>query len=221
MSFKRLHRNVQKYDKQSVPEVLSWKPIIITDSKGKYLKKALHKSDLTEKNITWYGRGGFNASNVVQFLSQSKIKSLLKIHNKIHFYIWVGTCDFTQKGKQFISLRRPVNRVQKNFLDNLLSIKRRCASSNIRITFLHVPFYSIRIWNQEKGHQCPENFKTDDQELTSIIKDTNRRIDELNNDIGSQSRDLTMTWGALGRVKMGSKDTLTISNSCVMEFTLV
>ena len=117
----------------------------------------------------------------------SSFQSLLKIHRNIHFYIWVGTCDFTLKGKHFIQLKRPVSAVQRKFCDNLLEIKKRCSSSRIRVTFLHIPLYSIAIWNKEKGHQGHENFKTDDQDLTAIIKDTNSCIDQFNSEIGLQS----------------------------------
>ena len=185
MSYKRLRENVQKYPKAQ-PAVLPWKPVIITDSKGKYLRQ-VSVADKTESKILWYGRGGFNSNDVVKFLSVKKINSLLKLHGRISLYLWVGTCDFTRKGKRHVYLRKPLQKTFDQFRTNLETIKRRCSSSRIKLTFVHVPFYSIEIWNKNKGHPNVEIFKKDDKELTELIRKVNCYIDNANNDINSYS----------------------------------
>ena len=105
MSYKRLKDNVRKYKRKL--DNLSLTPVILTDSKGRYLRKVPDKKDQTERKIQWLGRSGFNSTNAVDFFSSKKIRSLLRFHNCVHQYIWIGTCNPTTKGRKFIDLRKP------------------------------------------------------------------------------------------------------------------
>ena len=189
MSHRRLRKNVVKCSKLNNPEVLSWTAVIITDSKGRYLHQVGDPADKTESKILWLGRSGFSSTNAVDFLSCKKIHSLLKFHKHIRLYVWVGTCDLTSKGKRFIQLKKPTDKSVKIFCNNLKAIKERCKStcSRIKLTFLHVPYYLIQLWNEKKGHKNRETFKDDDRKLSCLIDTVNKYIDSLNEELGSYS----------------------------------
>ena len=129
MSYRHLNANVLKYKQKVVPEV-SWKPVILTDSKGRYLRQVKNADDQIEQNILWLGRAGFISSDAVRFLTIEKINSLLKYHKRICLFIFTDTCDFTCKGKRQIHLRKPVRNTLQVYYDNLLNIKRRCLFQN-------------------------------------------------------------------------------------------
>ena len=69
MSYRRLNANILKY-KQKVVHEVSWKPVILTDSKGRYLRQVKNSGDEIEQKIIWLGRAGFNSSDAVRFLTR-------------------------------------------------------------------------------------------------------------------------------------------------------
>lgn len=159
--------------------------MIITDSKGKHLRKHNTIVDGTDQKIHWLGRSGFTSLDAVKFLSVSKLHSLLYHHRRISLYVFVGTCDFTSKGKRFIQLKRPTDQTLRSYFQNLEILKNRCSGNRIRLTFLQVPYYSIEAWNKSNGHKRPEIFKDDDKSLSRVINRANAHIDRLNEEVGS------------------------------------
>lgn len=204
MSNKRLRDNVRKYVCTEKPDSLSWTPVILTDSKGFYLRKVLDKTDKTERQIQWLGRSGFTSTNAVSFLQPKKIKSLLKFHKQISLYIWVGTCDLTAKGKIFIDLRRPSSSTLQQLCRNLQLIGNRCRSQRLKVTFLHIPYYSIQLWNKNKGHKNPDIYKENDKQLTQLVDRANAYIDQLNRNIHTYSPKLNEDLQR-GRKRRGGK----------------
>lgn len=205
MSNKRLSDNVRKYAFERKPDSLgTWTPVILTDSKGRYLRKVLKKGDQTEKRIRWLGRSGFNSNNAVDFLKTEKIKSLLKFHNQISLYIWVGTCDLTAKFKRFIDLRTPSTRTLDTVCRNLQIIANRCRHRHLKVTFLHCPYYSIQHWNKNKGHKNPDIYAESDKRLTHLVDSVNSFIDRLNRDNHTYSPKLNMDLQR-GRKRRGGK----------------
>lgn len=158
---------------------LSWTPIIISDSKGRYLKEFSKQRD-----IVWICKGGWTSSDIFTFIHKN-LRKLLRKHNKISLYIWVGTCDFTEKIRRFVYLRNKQQDVMQRLCNNLQGIKDICVSSKIKLTFLQCPFYSIQIWNSYKGHPNSESFKSDDQFLTAQINSLNDFIQDLNVSLNS------------------------------------
>ena len=75
----------------------------------------------------------------------------------------------------------------KQLKENIQYIKDTYLSDNVLLTFLHVPYYSISIWNKTKGHKNPEKFPCDDNTLTERIDSVNDYIDNLNSEINSHS----------------------------------
>ena len=138
-------------------------PVILSESKGKYLQRVLTRTDPTEQKIKFLGRSGFTSSNTVKFLTVKKLKSIVKFNNCVHIYVWVGTCDLTAKGKRFIDLRKPTKKTLHVLCSNLELIKNRCISCGIKVTFLQIPYYSIQFWNRNKGHENPDIFSENDK----------------------------------------------------------
>ena len=185
MSYKRLQDNVRKYNRKL--DNLSCTPVILTDSKGRYLRKVPDKRDQTERKIQWLGRSGFNLTNAVDLLSSKKIRSLLRFHNCVHLYIWIGTCDLTSKGRKFIDLRKPTKKTLQVLCRNLDIIKSRCLAHGVQLTFIQIPYYSIQHWNERKGHDNPSIYKENDKRLTQLVNKANDHINCLNNEIYSYS----------------------------------
>lgn len=164
---------------ESYSESLSWTPIIISDSKGRYLKEFSKQRD-----IVFIYKGGWTSSNLFSYLHKN-LRKLLHKYKKISVYIWVGTCDFTEKIRRFVRLRSKQPEVLERLCSNLWGIKDICVSSKIKLTFLQCPFYSIQRWNNYKGHPDSESFKSDDQFLTTQINLLNDSIQDLNASLNS------------------------------------
>lgn len=185
MSFRRLQTNVARYHSARIQRSFSWTPVIITDSKGKHLRKHNTTADGTDHKIHWLGRKGFTSLDVVKFLSVSKLRSLLYHHRQISLYVFVGTCDFTSKGKRFIQLKKPTDQALRSYFQNLEILKKRCSGNRIKLTFLQVPYYSIEAWNKTNGHKRSELFRDDDKLLSKVIERANADIDRLNKEVGA------------------------------------
>lgn len=180
MSEKRLCKNVAKYRRAQIKN-LQWTPVIITDSKGKYLRSSDSRVDSTDIKLQWLGRSGFTTTDAVRFLTHDKLRSLLRHHGQISLYVFLGTCDFTSKGsKRLIKLNKPTSQSLHKYFSNLETLKLRCTSKRVRITFFQCPYYSIQRWNKAQGHKTPSIFKDDDKTLTKVINRANAYIDRLN-----------------------------------------
>lgn len=177
MSNRRFDKNSTSAGNNS-DEKFSWTPVFLSDSKGKYLKTVSHDS-----RIVWICKSGFTSSDIFSWLHRN-LQRLLKRHNYISVYVWVGTCDFSAKGRHYISLREKQCDVLQRLCDNLHGIQEICAkSSRIKVTFLQIPYYSIQRWNGFKGHHHTESFKSDDHYLTDQIDYANDFIKTLNDSV--------------------------------------
>ena len=96
-------------------------------------------------------------------------------------YVWVGTCDLTDKTGSFIDLRS----------ENYSAVNRLCAFykqiyeylseyPTITCIFLELPYYSIYLWNITHQHSNPEQFRAKDKILEGQIDETNKYIRSLN-----------------------------------------
>ena len=175
-----------KFVSQGVPDVeLTSTPVVVSDSKGKYLKCLRTDIDVKQK-IVWCCKPGWKSGEVEKWLNNN-LRDLCDKHGQIVLYIWVGTCDFTAKEKKFISLLPQPEEVLTSLKENYRRIKALCEDRGLKVVFLHVPYYSIQIWNENKHHTDPECFKADDFKLTSLIDSVNKYIDELNSQSNTAS----------------------------------
>lgn len=180
MSNSKLRKSLKKIQVQDCS--LKCKPVLISDSKGRYLKSVTGNS--TVSKIEWFCRSGATSVDTYSWL-HTHLKDLVTKHKEISLYIWIGTCDFTSKEKRYIALQKSDK--LELFKSQLLKIKDLCSSCKVKLTFLHIPYYSIQLWNKSKGHPNPEHFKSDDERLNKYIDEANKFIDDLNTDIGSHS----------------------------------
>lgn len=176
---------LRKLIKKSTTDVkadLSYTPVFVTDSKGKYLKCCA-----TDDRIKFYCKSSVNSEDIKKWFKKN-IPKLVTKYSRVRIYLWIGTCDLTVKSGRFIVLNKESS--VKTLKDNLQFLKDTYASDNVKITFLHVPYYSVKIWNGTKGHKSPEKYASDDNTLNQRIDSVNSYIDELNAELHSYSPSL-------------------------------
>ena len=177
MSKRKLEKG---YDTVKIPENLQLTPIILADSKGKYLYSR------EDRKLIWHSKGGRNTNEAYNWLLKNS-SELNKSHGNVSLYIWTGTCDLTAKKKKYISLESNTEKILSNYKSNLIKIKDFCSSSQFikKVTFLQIPYYSIEIWNKSKGHPNSESFKEDDRKLNSLVDSANQFIETINSELGT------------------------------------
>ena len=60
-----------------------------------------------------------------------------------------------------------------------------------KVTFLETPVYSIKNWNESKGHKDPNVFVKQDENLSKQIYTLNGKVKEINNSLGTHSPDFS------------------------------
>lgn len=193
MSDRRLQKNIDKPDhvyKQSCKV----KPVIVSDSKGRYLQNCVNHDKVPEKDIIWCFKSGATTFDRYLWIKQN-IDNLIKKYGDLSVYIWTGTCDLTTRETVSVGLGKRRRLVKSKYVQlkssdafsqlqrHLLMIKRYLEGKNVKLTFLHVPFYSIEMWNTLKKHPTPRSFKADDQKLSRTVSAINEFIDKLNKDM--------------------------------------
>lgn len=202
MSDQRLQKNIDRgcNRKSAETEVkLHSTPLVLSDSKGRYLKQVVNRKSNIEKNIIWCYKGGATSSERLDWF-RNQSTDVVKKYGSVTLYVWAGTCGFTVKDsthecrkgnnshrpRKLISLRHPEEAFNK-FKHNLHEFKRLCTGKHIQVTFLQVPYYSIQTYNAQKGHGNPDIFKKDDNTLTALIERVNDFIVNLNCEVNSYS----------------------------------
>lgn len=186
MSASKLKKHCSRH--LEFPSSLHQKPILIADSKGFDIK---NQADINIKDkVIWQCKSGLTSSLASEWIRRN-LDKLKNKYTKIHIYLFIGTCDFTVKGQRYISLSSNIDQSLEKFKGNLQDIKSVCLRASVQVTFFQVPYYSVQIWNKNKGHPSPEQFKSDDLNLTSIIESSNKFIDELNGQLGSYAPKLS------------------------------
>ena len=198
MSERRLDKNIEKPDPVDSRSSRKPKVVFVSDSKGRYLEQCVNQNKCPEANILWAYKGGATTFDRYLWLKQN-IDNLIIKYGTLSVFIWTGTCDLTIKDTVTVGLGRRQKLVKSKFVvlrsSNACSllqrhyfmIKRPLERKNVKVTFLHVPVYSIQRWNMLKGHPCPRKFKTDDKRLTEIVIQVNEFIDKPNHSIGTYS----------------------------------
>lgn len=155
-----------------------FKPCILSDSKGNYLRR--HAAHPVETEIEWFCKSGSSVENSKRWLQRNIAKKIINFGN-IWLYVWLGTCNLTTKNKQYISLSHSdegeVDFIIKNLRDISTTVNKHPGS---KVTFLEIPVYSIVNWNATKGHKQPDSFKEQDVTLATKIYHLNGMIRELN-----------------------------------------
>lgn len=98
MSCSKLKKNIEK-PQVDVQESFTWKHIVVSDSKGRYLKSYV------EQEIKWIHQSGASTDDIYRWLSRN-INKLISEYQKVAIYIWTGTCDATFKENKCINVKR-------------------------------------------------------------------------------------------------------------------
>lgn len=160
------------------------RPIILSDSKGCYLRRNV--ANLIENNIVWRCRGGLNTKEGIDWFL-GDYQTLSRRYTSISLYVWLGTCDLTHKQSKYISLKDSYNTDAADLTQCYRNLSRRANELNFTVTFLEIPYYSIVEWNRSKGHKHPENFGDQDKTLQEAIQNINENIRSINEENGVYS----------------------------------
>lgn len=157
------------------------KPILISDSKGNYIKS---HSDLIEDfgySIDFVCRGGATFKDQYHWLERN-LEKKVQYYGKIILYVWLGTCDLTSRQGKYIDLRHNDDGTSLAYLrcqiDRYLTFVSNFPS--VKIVFLEIPPYSIQTWNACKGHKNPYSFHSQDLVLSERISIVNEYIRSVN-----------------------------------------
>lgn len=172
---------------------LSKQPILLSDSKAKYLVK--YKSFIEDFGyfIDFQFRGGARFVDLYYWL-QRNLHHKVQQYGNIVLYIWLGTCDLTEKKTVFdkvgskskkityIDLRHENDAFAIAYVQQQIEKFRRFVSSfpSVKIIFLEIPYYSIVQYNRHLRVTNPENYHDSDIILTERIGILNDYIREIN-----------------------------------------
>lgn len=168
-------------------------PVVLSDSKGRYLKdQTVDKHP--ERKIVWWIHPGTTVQQNLQWLKEKAVKTfqdLGQIH--ITLFIWLGTCDLTFKTGKYIFLKSSDFQVVTDLCQGLRDIYTFIHQfPTVRLIFLQVPFYSIYWWNKFHNHPDPDQFLKKDDILHEQLLEVNKYIITLNEFLGQNSPDFNL-----------------------------
>ena len=100
---------------------------ILTDSKGDYLSR--HVNNIVETDILWWTKKGCTTERGAKWLVENFNKKK-KDHGHLCIYVWLGTCDFTEKGRKYVSLRHNLEECFNNLTSNLKELSKFAETKN-------------------------------------------------------------------------------------------
>ena len=159
--------------------------VILSDSKGNYLRTECNKLKDKHLEIIWWTLGGRNTHTGLKFLTENINKIQDGVQTMVLF--WHFTCDITRKENSFIYPRHRSSQelIEKitPYLNTLKEIHQ--AETSIDIGILEAPPIFTREWNRQKELANWEII--DDSELHDQIVELNQRIRETNVELGYKS----------------------------------
>ena len=154
--------------------------IVLTDSKGKYLKR--ERELPVENNLQFWHKSGASTYSGLKYL-RDNIDDAVRRCRHIIVYVWLGTCDLTvlDHKTRYINLRSTDNESVNNLIKVYRDFHKLIAQyPTVELAFLEIPIYSIVCWNRTHGHKHSEVFVSDDLKLEHQINLVNRWIRETN-----------------------------------------
>ena len=134
----------------------------------------------TEKEVIWWAKSGQTCKEGYKWL-KSNLRSKTKKLGNIWIYVWLGTYDLTSKNKKYIALTAEDNQAVDIAYEYLLKIAALVKDYlSCRITILEIPIYSIKDWNQRKGHKNLDEFIEQDKKLETQVYSLSGKIRQIN-----------------------------------------
>ena len=97
----------------------------------------------------------------------------------VKYYVWTGTCDLTKKVNRFIDLSSiTVDEIIGQY-QKIFDLK-HIYGDHVQELILECPYYSISIWNSNKGHKNINIFEENNKLLLDRITELNNLIREIN-----------------------------------------
>ena len=182
MSVSRINKNISNLvPKLSLIGHLNKIPVVLTDSKGRYLKDQVQNVH-PENKIVWWAKSGAGVEEQFAWLRENLQSEFVNLHSDhITLYIWLGTCDLTTKTGEFIDLKSEDFSAGNRLCRFYRQIHEYISDyPNIRLIFLQLPCYSIYFWNLSHGHSDPEQFREKDKILANQLSEVNKYIRGFN-----------------------------------------
>lgn len=150
------------------------KLLVISDSKGRYLDN-LKKQTFAQRSIRFLHKGGRTSEQTADFI-ENNLSHYVNIYGRILIAVFSGTCDLTNKCGNFVQLSK--TKVEDIILqyNRILSICQPFGDQ-VKVVFLEVPYYSIKIYNKYLGTKHREAL---DSVNTRTLK---KKIDLINEHI--------------------------------------
>lgn len=179
---------------------LTKRPILLSDSKGNYLKG---HSDLIEQfgyTIDFQCKGGARFQDQLAWLKRNLVNKIRQ-YGKIVLYVWLGTCDLTYKQVTYDELPQQTNRSRQIRYRKVTYIDLRHDSDSaavayfqsqissyssflsafptVKVVFLEVPVYSIVEYNKHLRVPNPDSFHDNDillRDRIAVVNDVIRQV---------------------------------------------
>lgn len=155
--------------------------LVISDSKGGYLQRLPLESDV-EGSIIYFSRAGRTPKQAADLIANN-IENYLQTYGNILIAVWTGTCDFTVKPNPFIRLG---STTVEDIIEQFQRIVCLCKPYNnkVKVVFLECPYFSLKIFNSNRGHKHCDIFADSDRQLKLKIDSLNAHIRHLNDSNG-------------------------------------
>lgn len=151
--------------------------LLLSDSKGKYIKRQIQRNDIIKLEIIC--SGGAKIDNAI--IRSTALRKIQFSRNPI-VLVWFGTCEFTDKNGSCITISEEaigeIDRIfakYEKYKKDILSLNNRAT-----VIFLECPPVSISKYKQSKGIEVSGNDLSNDERLLSTIKDFNTKLHMLN-----------------------------------------
>jgi hypothetical protein len=162
-------------------------PVVLSDSKGNWLKEHAKGTHPVEKEIIWWSKSGAKIKDRLIWLKSVIVQTISDL-GPIWLFVWLGTCDLPTYNKKYISIIThnddTMNCIAEYYqkIVNLVQHYENC-----KITILETPVYSIYNRNKHRRHKTPEEFKNQDSLLAEQVVKLNFKVKEINDNINSHS----------------------------------
>lgn len=160
------------------------KVILLSDSRGKYLEP--HKQP--GWNIDFRYRSGARLAKGYYWL-RDNVQSLVRLSETIHVFIWLGTCDFTQKSGPYITLRHDslegCFRYMTSQINRFYELIAKYPS--VTLVFLEIPPYCMLKWYEHRKLVISDDLRKQNFELHHRICTINEYIQQKNDCFGVES----------------------------------
>lgn len=160
--------------------------VLLSDSKGSYLKSELDTIKLNKPEIVWATNPGKTTEQGADYLDR-KLKSIAENNGKTLVGFWYGTCDITIKQGQFIFQRYKctedlMNKLRESY-KRLVTLQTKY--DNVNIGILEIPPIFTKEWNRHKDYEFVDLIS--DDKINEQVSEANKLIRQFNKDLDFQS----------------------------------